>query len=114
MNNGAGIKITNKESTELENPYFDVQAEMGITKHAGGLSATKELLELCHVYSDSFLLIIGCGSGISACRIAKISGCIILGIDISKRMVEVSAARAKKQGLDDRVEFRVADAQNMP
>ena len=114
MNNGAGIKITNKKTTELENPYFDVQAEMGITKHAGGLGATKELLELCHVDSDSFLLIIGCGSGISACRIAEISGCRILGVDISKRMVEVSAARAKKQGLDDRVEFRVADAQNLP
>ena len=106
--------MNKEEITELENPYFDVQAEMGITKHAGGLSATKELLELCHVDSDSFLLIIGCGSGISACRIAKISGCRILGIDISKRMVEVSAARAKKQGLDDRVEFRVADAQNLP
>ena len=106
--------MNNEEITELENPYFDMQAEMGITKHAGGLSATKELLELCHVDSDSYLLIIGCGSGISACRIAKISGCRILGIDISKRMVEVSAARAKKHGLDDRVEFRVADAQNMP
>ena len=38
--------MNKEEITELENPYFDVLAEMGITKHAGGLSATIELLEL--------------------------------------------------------------------
>jgi hypothetical protein len=30
-----------RKGCELENPYFDVQAEMGITKHVGGLKATK-------------------------------------------------------------------------
>lgn len=44
MNNRAGIKISNKETAELENPYFDVQAEMGITKHVRGLKATQELV----------------------------------------------------------------------
>lgn len=106
--------MNKKEITKLKNPYFDVQAEMGITKHAGGLSATKELLELCHIDTNSSLLIIGCGSGISACKIAEISGCRISGIDISKRMVEVSTKRAKDQGLDNMVVFSVADAQNLP
>jgi hypothetical protein len=27
--------MNKEEITELENPYFDLQAEMGITKHAG-------------------------------------------------------------------------------
>ena len=106
--------MNNNDVTELENPYFDVQAEMGTTKHAGGLNATKELMELCHVDEKKYLLVVGSGSGISACKIAKMSGCKITGIDLSERMVEVSTARAKKQGLDDRVEFRVADAQNLP
>ncbi len=100
--------------TELKNPYFDVQAEMGITKHAGGLKATQELVELCRIDRDKYVLVVGCGSGISACKIAKMYGCRILGIDLSGAMVEVSSNRAKKEGLTERVEFRVADAQDMP
>ncbi len=103
-----------QQITNLENPYFDIQAEMGITKHAGGLDATKELVELCHIDEDKTLLVIGCGSGISACKIAKIYGCRIVGIDISKEMVEQSNRRAQKQGLSDSVEFREADAQDLP
>jgi arsenite methyltransferase len=106
--------MNKEEITELENPYFDLQAEMGITKHAGGLDATKELVELCRIDEDKILLVVGCGSGISACKIAKMYGCRIVGIDISKGMVEQSSRRAESQGLTDRVEFRVADAQDLP
>ncbi|MDF1556573.1 MAG: class I SAM-dependent methyltransferase [ANME-2 cluster archaeon] len=106
--------MNKEEITELENPYFDVQAEMGITKHAGGLDATKELVELCHIDENKIVLVIGCGSGISACKIVKIYGCRIVGIDISKGMVEQSNRRAQKQELADRIEFRVADAQDLP
>lgn len=106
--------MNEQEVTELENPYFDIQAEMGVTKHAGGMDATKELVELCRVDEDKILLVVGCGSGISACRIAKMYGCRIVGIDLSGAMVEVSSNRAEKQGLADRVEFRVADARELP
>ncbi|MDF1530889.1 MAG: class I SAM-dependent methyltransferase [ANME-2 cluster archaeon] len=109
-----GSEMNKEEITELENPYFDVQAEMGITKHAGGLDATKELVELCHIDENKILLVVGCGSGLSACKIAKIYGCRIIGIDISKGMVDRFSKRAHKQGLADRVEFRVADAQDLP
>jgi ubiquinone/menaquinone biosynthesis C-methylase UbiE len=37
------------------------------------------------------VLVVGCGSGISACKIAKMFGCRILGIDLSRAMVEVSS-----------------------
>ncbi|MCL7475316.1 MAG: class I SAM-dependent methyltransferase [ANME-2 cluster archaeon] len=59
-------------------------------------------------------MVVGCGSGISTCKIAKIYSCSIVGIDISKRMVEQSSKRAQKQGLADMIEFRVADAQDLP
>lgn len=29
-------KLNEQEIAELENPYFDVHAEIGITKHVGG------------------------------------------------------------------------------
>jgi arsenite methyltransferase len=107
-------EMNKQEITELENPYFDLQVEMGITKHAGGMNATKELVGLCHIDKDKILLVVGSGSGISACKIAKIYGCSIVGIDISKGMVEKSSRRAEKQGLTDRIEFSVADIQDLP
>ena len=60
-----------KEISELENPYFDLQAEMGFTKHMGGLKTTRELIELCHIDKDTYVLDVGCGVGMSACYIAK-------------------------------------------
>jgi arsenite methyltransferase len=106
--------MNGQEITKLKNPYFDVQAEIGITKHMGGLKATKELVELCQIDPQKYVLVVGCGNGISACKIAKIYGCRIMGIDLSEAMVEVSGNRAKKERLTERVEFRVADAQDLP
>lgn len=97
----------------LKNPYFDVQAEMGISKHIGGAKATDELMGLCHIAKDSYVLEIGCGSGMATNYIAKKFGCRIMGIDISSRMVD--RARENTRGIEKgRVEFRVADAQKLP
>ena len=38
----------------------------------------------------------------------------MVGIDLSERMIDRSNERAKRGGVEDRVEFRVADAQNLP
>jgi arsenite methyltransferase len=102
------------KTKELENPYFDLQAEMGSTKHGGGLKATQEFIEFCHIDKDKYVLDVGCGVGATTCYIAKKTGCRVVGIDIRKRMVEVSRERARREGLGDRVEFRVADAQKLP
>ena len=50
-----------EEDGELENPYFDVQAEMGTTVHGGSLKATKDLAQLCHINEESYILDVGCG-----------------------------------------------------
>ncbi|HUV80453.1 MAG TPA: class I SAM-dependent methyltransferase [Candidatus Bathyarchaeia archaeon] len=103
-----------KELSDLKNPYFDLQAEMGFTKHVGGLKATNELIELCHIDKDTYVLDVGCGVGMTACNIAKKIGCRVVGVDIRKEMVARSRDRAKRAGVDDKVEFRVADVQNLP
>jgi ubiquinone/menaquinone biosynthesis C-methylase UbiE len=38
----------------------------------------------------------------------------VVGVDILEAMVERSRERAKREGVMDRVEFKVADAQNLP
>jgi len=100
-----------KKTSEL---YFELQASWGLTKHMGGVKATKELLELCRVDKDSFILDVGCGVGATACYIAKEYGCKVVGIDLSKGMIDRSKERAKRKGVEDKVEFRTADAENLP
>jgi arsenite methyltransferase len=94
--------------------FFDFAAEVGITKHIGSLEATEELIKLCHIGESSYVLDVGCGVGVTPCYIARKSGCRVVGIDILEGMVERSKQRAKREGVMDRVEFRVADAQDLP
>lgn len=102
------------EISGLEPSYFELQAYWGMTKHMGGLKATRELVELCYINKGKYVLVVGCGVGITPCYLAKRYGCRVVGVDLSERMIERSNERAKKEGVEDRVEFRVADAQNLP
>lgn len=94
--------------------FFDFAAQVGITKHIGSLEATEALIELCHIGKDKYILDVGCGVGATPTFIAKKYGCRVVGVDILPAMVERSKERAKREGLSDRVEFRVADAQDLP
>lgn len=94
--------------------YFEMQADLGMTKHPGGVKATRELLELCHVDADKVVLNIGCGTGVSTTYIAKTYGCRVVGVDIAEKMVARARERAQRKGLADRTEFRTADAQELP
>ncbi len=100
----------------MSNPqtFFEFAAEVGLTKHIGSLDATKTLVELCHIGSGKYVLDVGCGVGVTACFIANKFGCRVVGVDIVAKMVERSRERAGKEGVMDRVEFRVADAQELP
>ncbi|AHM57210.1 hypothetical protein EAL2_c19290 [Peptoclostridium acidaminophilum DSM 3953] len=102
------------KSAEIKNPYFEIQAEIGLTKHGGGRSATDEIASLCKLDQNSYVLDVGCGVGMSACYLAKKYGCKVIGIDISEKMIKKATDRAKRMGLDEIVKFMVADAQNLP
>ncbi|MGQ9629149.1 MAG: class I SAM-dependent methyltransferase [bacterium] len=104
--------ITSKET--LESYYFALQSSWGLTKHMGGLEATKELIELCRVDMNSYVLDVGCGVGITACYIAKEYGCKVIAIDISENMVKRAEERVKRKGMEEKIEFRIADAQSIP
>ncbi len=107
-------ELSPEGGSEPESYYFELQAHIGATKHGGGLKATEELVELCHLDKDKYVLDIGCGVGATPCYIAKKHGGRVVGVDISEGMIDRSNERAKREGLEDRVEFRVADAQNLP
>ncbi len=100
--------------SEPEISYFGLQAYMGTTKHMGGFETTKELIELCRVNEATYVLDVGCGVGATACYLAKRYGCEVRGVDVHEGMIARSNKRAKKEGVEERVEFRVADAQRLP
>ena len=97
-----------------ENPYFEVQAELGITKHAGGLAATKKLISLCQLDREKLILDVGCGAGISTVNLVRRSECQVIGIDLRLRMIERAAERLQDRGLTDKVMLVQADAQKLP
>lgn len=103
-----------KPSVEEDPTYFELHAYTGATKHMGGLSTTKELMELCGIDEGTYVLEVGCGVGATACYMAKEIGCRVLGVDIRPSMIERAKERAAREHVEDRVEFRVADATNLP
>ncbi|MFQ6101053.1 MAG: class I SAM-dependent methyltransferase [Anaerolineae bacterium] len=100
--------------SDLELSYFELQAYIGTTKHMGGLETTKELVDLCHIDEGTYVLDVGCGVGATTCYLAKTCGCRVLGVDLREAMVALSNERAQKLGVTGLVEFRVADAQDLP
>jgi len=88
----------------------DVLPEM----HPGGQDATRVLLEMCCLEPTSRVLDVGCGSGSTACLIAEDHGSQVYGIDISEVMISGAKERAQRQGLTEKLEFRVADVFDLP
>ncbi|MBM3145991.1 MAG: class I SAM-dependent methyltransferase [Chloroflexi bacterium] len=94
--------------------YFDMQAKIGHTKHLGGIYVTQKLAELCQLGPGITLLNVGSGSGIYAAYVAERYGCRVIGVDILPAMVESAQRWAEAKGLTELLEFRIADAQDLP
>lgn len=94
--------------------YLDFQAEIGITKHTGGLAATRDLLAMCHVDEAREVLEVGCGIGVGTANLARDHGCHVVGVDRSERMIDWARRRAREDGVADRVELHVAGAADLP
>lgn len=97
-----------------EERFFEFAAQVGLTKHIGGIEATDEMAGLCHIDADSYVLDVGCGVGQTPCYLANKYKCKVVGVDIVEKMVERSQQRAKREQVTDIVEFKVADAQDLP
>jgi arsenite methyltransferase len=103
-----------EETRDARKVYLDLLAELDMTKHFGGLEATDELIELCHIDGSKYVLDVGCGVGMTPCYIAKKYGCNVVGVDIHEKMIDRAEERAEREGVADRVEFRVADVRVLP
>lgn len=108
------MDTSRRSSNEAQPSFFDFAAEVGFTKHIGGIEATDLLVGLCRIDEHKYVLDVGCGAGVTPVYIAKKYGSRVVGVDILPQMVARSRERADKERVADRVEFRVADAQDLP
>lgn len=99
---------------EPEFSYFGMQASWGVTKHMGGLDATDELASLCHIEKGQHILEVGCGTGVSACHLARKYDCQVTGVDLSDELIAWGLKRVRRKSLENQVHFKFADAQNLP
>ena len=106
-------KLSVKEAEALG--YYDFMSYLGVPYyHAGGLPSTKKLAELCRIDSKKKILMVGCGTGFSACYLAREIGCEVIGIDISELSIKEAKERAKRQGVPDNAKFIVGNAYALP
>ena len=94
--------------------YLDMQADLGYTKHIGGIESTRQLLELCEISPEKSLLNVGCGSGGAITYIAKNYGCSVTGVDLKYKMLVSADEWAERKGLSEIETFSTADAQHLP
>ncbi len=101
-------------TSEQARDYFEFLADLGHTKHYGSLEATRMLVDMCQIDAGSYVLDVGCGVGATPVYLAKKIGCRVMGVDLVEKMVAQSRAWAQAEGLTDLLEFKVADALDLP
>jgi ubiquinone/menaquinone biosynthesis C-methylase UbiE len=106
--------MTEKNHSRFLESYLDFQAQVGITKHNGGVEATTTLLSRCHVEEAKEVLYVGSGIGAGPALIAKRYGKRVVGVDISPKMIEWSWRRAREEGVASLTDFQVADILHLP
>jgi SAM-dependent methyltransferase len=69
-----------------------------------------KFLEWLDLASGKILLDVGCGAGGPALRIAAISGCSVVGVDVHEHAVATAVCLAAQRGFAERTKFHVANA----
>ncbi len=80
----------------------------------GGTDSTDILADDAGISRESRVLDVGSGLGGPALHLAKTRGCRITGLDLVDTNVAEAKRRAKERGLQNRADFQVGDAGDMP
>lgn len=92
----------------------EYMADLGVDMlHPGGVKKTEELADMCKIIKNQKVLDVGCGYGKTACYLVKKYDCRVTGIDVSKKMIEGSKNKARKESVEEFVQFEIGDAENI-
>ena len=92
---------------------FAIWEKGGATEHMGGVYATQRLLEMCNMAPGQTVLVLGCGTGYTACHLAQRYQARVVAVDISPRSVAEARKRVAKAGLGERVTVVQGDAHRL-
>jgi len=87
---------------------------LGGSFHPGGLTLTERLGRILDLRPGMRVLDVAAGKGTSAIFLAKQFGCDIVGIDYSRKNIEAGNEEARTEGLNGKVAFQWADAEDLP
>lgn len=87
---------------------------LGSRFHPGGAALTERLIRCLAVGRGETVVDVACGLGESSLQLAQATGARVIGIDLSADSVSEARRRAERAGLEDKVEFLVADAEALP
>jgi len=96
--------------------YWDGRADLGFEAGSGDVMLKRlEIDAIASYVSDGLrILDVGCGNGFTAIEIARRYQVEIVGLDYAPKMIDAAIEAAEKAGLKDRLEFRIADIQDLP
>ncbi|HOV80505.1 MAG TPA: class I SAM-dependent methyltransferase [Bacillota bacterium] len=93
--------------------YLDAVTALGRgSLHPGGFSHTLQTLRRLSISPDDIVFDIGCGTGRTACHIAKTYGAYVFALDNSEKMLAKARSRAAQEGAV--VNFVLGDALDLP
>ncbi len=82
--------------------------------HTLGRASTLNLARLLSPRPHEHVLDLGCGIGGPSRYLAKAYGCRVTGVDLTPEFCDVAAMLARRTGLNDKVDYRQADAVALP
>jgi len=107
--------IPNKSKVwyETMTSYLDAVTSLGKgSLHPGGFFHTLNVLRQVALSAEDIILDIGCGTGRTACHIARNSDAFVFALDNSEEMLQKAAYRASQEGVQ--VQFVLCDAGDTP
>lgn len=87
---------------------------LGDSFHPGGQALTAELAAALAVGPGHTVVDVASGPGTSAIQLARITGCDVVGVDLSPGSVAAATAAAGAAGSSERVRFVQGDAEALP
>jgi ubiquinone/menaquinone biosynthesis C-methylase UbiE len=93
---------------------YNAWQRFGITKHWGTVSATQRLIKLCNIIAGQYVLDVGCGTGYTACLLAKDYDVNVVAADLNSKVLEKANKRIAEEKVSGKVKTVKADAHGLP
>ncbi len=98
----------------MHHGYYGLEGNLKKERRQAQIDLIEELLIWASVSSAAHILDVGCGIGGSSLYLAEKFNAAVTGITLSPVQANRAAERAQVAGLENRANFQVADALNLP